>query len=202
MKAGLWCQFETPTSIFASSGSLKTPIPSNLGYISMRDIVIEKVIREDVDPPSLVDEIDSVLREISFELGQLAEEEKEPSGVDAWVDLLREQFWERQFEMVDDRTRFWFRMAAPGFADSEMHLTVSEGGIEIRDEGGVLFRRIPMPDRIDLRTVSATFDRGYLQVAGTKRGPNEQIHLVKQTRKRRKTRTFHEAVHRRHEVGS
>ena len=168
----------------------------------MRDIVVEKVIHADSDRPSLVDQIDSVLKEISFQLSKLADEEKEPGGVDAWVEGLRKQFWNRQVEVIDDQQRFRIRMAVPGFADGGMRLAISENGIEVSGGGGVLLRRIPLPERIDPRTVSAIFDKGYIQVAGAKFGPDDEIHLVKKTRKRRTTQAFHEAVQHRRKVGT
>lgn len=147
-----------------------------LEIIKMREIVIEKVMRTSgnspsLDSPSLIDQIDVVLRDISFEAGRLADDGKEPAGLDAWIERIRQQFWRRQLEVVP--TRFTVRMAAPGFGSGEMKVVITESAVELRGSNGRVIRHIFLPAQIDPRTVYAVFDDGYLQLIGTRFDPEE-----------------------------
>jgi len=139
----------------------------------MREIVIEKVMRTKDDAPSLVDQIDGILRDISFEAGRLADDGQEPAGLDAWVERLRQQFWRRQLEVVEEPTHFSMRMAAPGFSSGQMKVVITENAVQVRGADDRVIRQIPLPAEIDPRTVYAVFDDGYLQLTGTRFDPDE-----------------------------
>jgi HSP20 family molecular chaperone IbpA len=140
---------------------------------SMREIVIEKVIRNEQQSPSLIDQFDA-LKDISFELGRLTDEHKEPGRVETWVDRLRHQFRRSQIDAAHTR-HFTVTMAAPGFATGQMRIVVTENKVELRGEQNQTLREIALPDDVDPRTVYAVFDNGLLQLTGTKFDPEEEF---------------------------
>jgi len=131
----------------------------------MRDIVIERIARDN-GIPSLVEQVEGMLNDISLEVQRLADRKPETAALDAWLQQVRDRFWERQFQMIDDPNRFWIRMAIPGAAGRRFRALISEHAIEVRDEAGALVRRVPFREQIDARTVSAILDGGYLLVTG------------------------------------
>lgn len=134
----------------------------------MTDIVVEKVTGDAETTPPLVDQINGVLEEISLELRKSVRRKQESAVLDAWLNGVRDRFWERQFELFDGPDGFRVRMAVPGFFQNRLRAVVSEGGIDVLDDHDVLVRRVPLPGQVEWSTVSAIFKSGYLHVTGSK----------------------------------
>lgn len=100
---------------------------------------------------------------------------------DDWLRAEREVVWSPHAEMFESPLAIVLRVAVPGFNARSLKVTATPQsllvqGTEIHEHGGLdsrlhfcefgqrLFRRFDLPARIDPRKVSATLDKGILEV--------------------------------------
>jgi hypothetical protein len=139
----------------------------------MNETVIERVIPpQKVIPPAgntpgLIDPMDTVLRDICFELRSVVDTRKQPRGVDGWLRTVRKRFRKSQLKLTDDDRAFRLRVAVPGYGNN-LHAMVLAGGIAVRGDDRALIRWVPLSGRVDPDSVSAIFDGGFLHMTGSK----------------------------------
>jgi HSP20 family protein len=110
---------------------------------------------------------------------------------DDWLRAEREVLWKPHAELFENALAIVLRAAVPGFDPKSIqvtatpHLLVIQGtethrhqGLEARlhfcEFGQRLFRQFDLPARIDPNTVSATLDKGILEIVASKaRRPRE-----------------------------
>jgi HSP20 family molecular chaperone IbpA len=102
-----------------------------------------------------------------------------------WLRAEREVLWKADSEMFENDFAIVLRVATPGFDPKSIHVTAapyslviqasdrhSHHGLEARlrfcEFGQRLFRSFDLNARIDPKTVSATLDRGILEIVATK----------------------------------
>jgi HSP20 family molecular chaperone IbpA len=115
---------------------------------------------------------------------------------DDWLRAEREVLWQPHAEMFENANAIVLRVAVPGFGPKSIQVTATphslliqgtethqHGGMEERlhfcEFGQCLFRRFDLPTRIDPSAVSATLDKGILEIfAGIARRPEEGENTV------------------------
>jgi HSP20 family molecular chaperone IbpA len=115
---------------------------------------------------------------------------------DDWLRAEREVLWKPSAEMFENTVAIVLRVAVPGFGPKSIQITATphsllvEGtephqheGVEVRlhfcEFGQRLFRRFDLPARIDPNQVSATLDKGILEIfANIARRPAERQNTV------------------------
>jgi hypothetical protein len=128
----------------------------------MQDIVIDKVSLAVDDSPSLLRQMDSVFGGIDLELDSRSTDNGDRTLLDAWLKKMRARFWTMQ-------DHFWSRTVIPGFDAGQLRAQVAGDALEVRGDGDILVRRIPLPDDVDRDTLSAMIHGRYFQVVGSRR---------------------------------
>jgi len=113
------------------------------------------------------------------------------SEVDDWLQAEREVVWSPASELVDDPKVFRARIALPGFDAKDIQVSAMPDALVIqadatraheRKSGNVrfsefseknLFRRLPLPAPIDVDKVTASVDKGILEVTAPKAAPKQ-----------------------------
>jgi len=113
------------------------------------------------------------------------------SDWDDWLRAEREVLWKPNAEMFENSVAIVLRVAVPGFGPKSIQITATphslliqgrephqHDGLEDRlhfcEFGQRLFRRFDLPSRIDPNKVSATLDKGILEIFANKmRGPGD-----------------------------
>lgn len=154
----------------------------------MSQIHVEKCTDIEKTPKTLMDKIETMMdsvRERAFDLFQ-KRGSTNGSDLDDWLQAEREVFWAPATELVDDGEEFKVRVAAPGFEAKDVQVSAMPDALIIQadaththkgKEGNVcfcefsdkqMFRRLPLPANIDVDHVTASLDRGMLQVIAPK----------------------------------
>jgi len=110
----------------------------------------------------------------------------EGQDVDDWLTAEREMLWSPPAELTEKENAYQARIAAPGFDAKEIQVSVTPESIVVKaeanqtgdkQEGSVhfsefaertLFRRIDLPEPIDVDKVKATLDKGLLVLTAEK----------------------------------
>jgi HSP20 family protein len=108
------------------------------------------------------------------------------SEVDDWLQAERDVVWSPTSELVDDQKEFRARIALPGFDAKDIQVSAMQDALVIQADathahegksGNVrfcefseknLFRRLPLPAPIDVDKVTASVDKGILEVTAPK----------------------------------
>lgn len=103
-----------------------------------------------------------------------------------WLQAERELDWSPASELVDDGNEFKARLSLPGFEAKDVHVSAMPDALVVQaaaththeeKDSNVrfcefsdkkLFRRLDLPASIDVNTVSASLDKGILQVIAPK----------------------------------
>ena len=113
------------------------------------------------------------------------------SDVDDWLQAERDVVWSPASELVDDKKEFRARIALPGFDAKDIQVSAMPDALLIRadsththegESGNVcfcefseknIFRRLPLPASIDVDKVTASVDKGILEVTAPKATPKQ-----------------------------
>ena len=155
----------------------------------MSKVSIQKFHDLESVPRSLCDEmvaLTEAIRQRAFSVFQSRNGEN-GSDLQDWLGAERELLWTPTSELVEQDDEIRLRVALPGFDPAEIDVTVTPGALVVKaenvkhthhsDEPDVrfcefsakkVFRRIEMPAPIDLDKVSASLDKGMLQVTAAK----------------------------------
>jgi HSP20 family protein len=106
--------------------------------------------------------------------------------LDDWFTAEREMLWSPPAELMEKEGAYEGRIAAPGFDAKEIKVSATPGHIVVKAEATqtgekekgnlhfsefgerTLFRRIELPDPIDVDKVKATLDKGILMLTAEK----------------------------------
>lgn len=151
-------------------------------------IIIENISPSDGDSISLVEQVEALIEEIQRKAQKLMGN-GEASAFDRWLRNERDRFWAQQVELIEHEQSFHIWMAVPSPGGMQINVSVSPTGIEVRksaalgdgnveglgsvEAAGELIRQIPLSGAVDAYSVTATFGRGELRLAGAmaRKGP-------------------------------
>ena len=146
----------------------------------MPNIAVQKYQKTDNTP--FFNEMQSLIDRIRRRAYGLFERRGMAGGgdVDDWLAAERELLWSPQAELMEKDNTYQARIAAPGFDAKEIQVSATPQCIVVRaeanqtaskEEGNLhfsefaertLFRRIDLPEPVDLDKVKATLDKGLL----------------------------------------
>lgn len=160
----------------------------------MSQVHIQKFHATEAAPRTFVEELEAMteaIRQRAFGLFQ-SRNSRDGSDLDDWLRAEREVVWAPEAELIEKDQEIKARVALPGFDPSEIDVSATPDELVVQaetahkhdgKEGDVrfcefsekkLFRRIPLPVPIDVDKVSASLDKGVLQVIAPKAATREQ----------------------------
>jgi HSP20 family protein len=113
------------------------------------------------------------------------------SDLDDWLQAEREQVSSPASELVDDEKEFRARIAVPGFDAKDIQVSAMPDALVIQADsththegrsdnvrfcefsGNRLFRQLDLPASVDVDKVTASVDKGILQVTAPKAATNQ-----------------------------
>jgi HSP20 family protein len=154
----------------------------------MSHVAIYKCKNSETTPQTLLKQVEAItdsIRERAFNLFQ-----NRPGGngsdVDDWLQAERDVVWSPASELVDDEKEFKARIALPGFDAKEIQVSAMPDALVVQADtththegkngavcfcefsGKNLFRRIELPASIDVDKVTASVEKGILEVTAPK----------------------------------
>jgi HSP20 family protein len=109
--------------------------------------------------------------------------------LDDWLEAEREMVWSPPAELIENNKEFQIRIAAPGFEAKDLRVSALPDAIIVQAEARKeeekkeenvrmsefrerkLFRRVELPSLIDVEKVTATLDKGMLDLVAAKAEP-------------------------------
>jgi HSP20 family protein len=159
----------------------------------MSQVAIHKWEDSKSIPQTVLDKIRSLkeaIQQRAFSLFQSRNPDR-GSELDDWVQAERDVVWVPASELLDTGNEIRARIALPGFDAKDIEVSATPEEIVVRAEtththegenarvafcefsGKTLFRQMSLPCRIDVDQVSATLDKGILQVIAPKPAPKQ-----------------------------
>jgi HSP20 family molecular chaperone IbpA len=154
-------------------------------------VAIEKFKGTESIPQALLEQIQSItetVRQRAFDLFR-TRDGGSGSDLDDWLQAERDVACVPPAELVERDGRFQARTALPGFDPKEVRVSAMPDALIIEAEsshtrkgkndgvrfcefsGKKLFRRLELPAAIDVDSVTASLDKGILQVTASKAAP-------------------------------
>jgi len=154
----------------------------------MSQVAINKCKNPETTPQTLLEHLEAItgsVRKRAFNIFQNRNGEN-GSDLDDWLQAERDVVWSPAAELVDDKKEFKARIALPGFDAKDIQVSAMPDALVIRADaththegksGNVcfcdfsakkLFRRLPLPASIDVDRVTASMDKGILEVTAPK----------------------------------
>ena len=164
----------------------------------MAQIAICKCKDAETMPQRMLDQVRSITESIqqrAFDLFQ-GRGGQQGSDVDDWLRAERDVVWSPASELVEDEKEFQARIALPGFDAKDIEVSalpdalVVQAGSTHNHEGKngnvrfcefsekQLFRRIDLPSSVDVDKVTASLDKGILQVTAPKAATKQMTAAV------------------------
>jgi HSP20 family protein len=139
-------------------------------------------------PETLQQEMNAITDEIRNRAFSLFEGRGGMPGcdVDDWLQAEREVVWAPASELIEDKDEFRARVALPGFEAKDLEVTATPNALVVRAESThthegkeadvrfcefsekKMFRRLDLPADIDVDKVTASLDKGILEVTAPK----------------------------------
>ena len=154
----------------------------------MPQVAIKKSKDLETIPQTLLRSMEAIvdsIRQRAFNLFQ-SRNGANGSDVEDWLQAERDVVWSPAAELVDDEKEFRARIAVPGFDAKDIKVSATPDALIIQAEaththegksgnvcfcefsGKKLFRRLPLPASADVERVTASMDKGILQVTAPK----------------------------------
>jgi len=154
----------------------------------MASITIRKHRESGTVPETLLREMSAIADEIRDRAFSLFERRGRTMGwdLDDWLQAEREVVWSPASELVENKEDFRARLALPGFDAKDLEVTATPNALVVRAEsthkhegkegdvrfcefsGKKMFRRLDLPSEIDVDKVTASLDKGILEVTAPK----------------------------------
>lgn len=154
----------------------------------MSSVEVKKCHDSGVLPETLWERMKATTDEVRQRAFSLFERRGRAIGqdLDDWLKAEREVLWSPASELVDDGKEFRARVALPGFDAKDIEVSALPDALVIQAEaththegqsgdvcfcefsGKKLFRRLALPASVDVDKVSASLDKGVLQVTAPK----------------------------------
>src|SRR5665213_1965574 len=156
----------------------------------MSQVAINKWKNPETTPRTFLEHLETItdsIRERAFNIFQ--NNGGNGSELDDWLQAERDVVWSPASELVDDKKEFRARIALPGFDAKDIQVSAMPDALVIQADatqahegksGNVrfcefseknLFRRLPLPAPIDVDKVTASVDKGILEVTAPKAAP-------------------------------
>jgi HSP20 family molecular chaperone IbpA len=153
----------------------------------MTNVNVQKIKETDGSRP-LTEETNQKLDNVRQRAFELSEQRGNTPGneIADWLQAEKEIFRVPDIELEEDASEFQLQLALPGFEAKDIHVAATPDALIVEGEathhrhhngstvhvcefgGRRLFRRIPLPQRVDVEHVSANLDKGILQVRAMK----------------------------------
>jgi HSP20 family protein len=158
----------------------------------MSQVAINKWKNPETTPRTFLEHLETItdsIRERAFNIFQ--NNGGNGSEVDDWLQAERDVVWSPTSELVDDKKEFRARIALPGFDAKDIQVSAMPDALVIRADathahegksGNVrfcefseknLFRRLDLPAPVDVDKVTASMDKGILEVTAPKAAPKQ-----------------------------
>lgn len=167
----------------------------------MSQVAIEKVHDRSPHTLPIFSEIEKQFQAIGQRAFELFAKRGRELGHDLedWLQAERDVAWSPATELVDEGKEFKARLALPGFDAKDVHVSALQDAIVVKadsihthdeKDGNVcfcefsrnnLFRRLALPASIDVDKVSASLDKGILQVTAPKAAPKKTVPVETKT---------------------
>ncbi len=154
----------------------------------MSNIPVQKAAEEKALPVSWINELQSFTERVGQRAFELFEKYGRPAGqqLEHWFEAEKQLLCVPRSELLDTTGEFEARVALPGFDASEIEVTALPDSLLVKAEarhkrertaGEVrfsefsdqsLFRRIRLPEPIDIAQVTAKLDKGVLKIVAHK----------------------------------
>lgn len=154
----------------------------------MANVAVEKCRESGTLPETLSQTMNAIADEIRQRAFSLFERRGQTtaSDLDDWLQAEREVVWSPASELVENKNDFRARLALPGFEAKELEVTATPNALVVQAEsththegkegdvcfcefsGKKLFRRLDLPSEIDVDKVTASLDKGILEVTAPK----------------------------------
>lgn len=153
----------------------------------MSQVAINKWKNPETTPRTFLEHLETItdsIRKRAFNIFQ--NDGGNGSEMDDWLQAERDVVWSPTAELVDDKKEFRARIALPGFDAKDIQVSAMPDALVIQADtthaheeknGNVrfcefseknLFRRLPLPASIDVDKVTASVDKGILEVTAPK----------------------------------
>jgi HSP20 family protein len=159
----------------------------------MSQVAIHKCKNPETTPQTLLEHMKAITDSIQKQAFNLFKNRNGENGsdLDDWLQAERDVVWSPASELVDDKKEFRARIALPGFDATDIQVSAMPDALVIQADtthahegknGNVrfcefseknLFRRLPLPASIDVDKVTASVDKGILEVTAPKAKPKQ-----------------------------
>ena len=154
----------------------------------MANVAVEKCRESGTFPETLWEKMNAITEDIRRHAFDLFERRGRTVGSDLadWLEAEREVVWSPASELIENKNDFRARLALPGFDPKDLEVTATPNALVIRAEsahthegkegevcfcefsGQKLFRRLDLPSDIDVDKVTASLDKGMLEIVAPK----------------------------------
>jgi HSP20 family protein len=159
----------------------------------MSQIAINKCKSPQTTPQTLLEQLKAITDSVRNQAFKIFQNRNGGNGsdVDDWLQAERDVVWSPVSELVDDKKEFRARIALPGFDAKDIQVSAMPDALLIQADaththegksGNVcfcefsakkLFRRLALPASIDVDKVTASVDKGLLEVTAPKATPKQ-----------------------------
>lgn len=159
----------------------------------MSEVSIQKWKDVETIPQTLLHSMEATLDSIRQRAFNLFQSRNGANGSDLedWLRAERDVVWSPASELVDNKKEFNARIAVPGFDAKEIQVSATPDALIVQADaththegkrgnvcfcefsGKKLFRRLPLPESVDVDKVTASLDNGILQVTAPKAKPKK-----------------------------
>ena len=154
----------------------------------MSQVAIYKCKNPETTPQMLLEHVEAItdsIRKRAFNMFQNRSGEN-GSDMDDWLQAERDVVWSPASELVDNKKEFRARIALPGFDAKDIQVSAMPDALVIQADaththegksgdvcfgefsGKKLFRRLQLPASVDVDKVTASVDKGILEVTAPK----------------------------------
>lgn len=154
----------------------------------MASVAIQKQREAGQFPETLWQQMNALTEQIRNRAFSLFERRGRTAGwdLDDWLQAEREVLWSPASELVENKEDFRARLALPGFDAKDLEITASPNSLVVQAEsthkhegkegevrfcefsGKKMFRRLDLPSEIDVDRVTASLDKGILELTAPK----------------------------------
>jgi HSP20 family protein len=154
----------------------------------MSQVAISRCKNPETTPQTLLERVEAMTDSIRKRAFNLFQHRNSANGsdLDDWLQAERDVVWSPASELVDDEKELRARIALPGFDAKDILVSAMPDALVIQADaththegktGNVcfcefseksLFRRLPLPAPVDVDKVTASLDKGILQVTAPK----------------------------------
>jgi len=154
----------------------------------MTQVPIYKCKNPETTPQMLLEHVEAITDSIRKRAINIFQNRNNENGsdLDDWLQAERDVVWSPASELVDDEKEFRARIALPGFDANDIQVSAMPDALVIQADaththegksGNVrfcefsekkLFRRLQLPASVDVDKVTASVDKGILEVTAPK----------------------------------